>query len=120
MNKTKNTSPNFDFNFNPNFNFNFDVGLKSTEDEDDLPPPTPKELTDEIKGFRQKNREFAATNDHETYLTVVFSCKQDKKEFLKNVGILDCHTLVDGYELARNLKISPTAPSVKLAIPLSK
>lgn len=87
--------------------------------EEKLPPPSPKELTDEIKSFRQKAKEFQATNDHETYLIIVFSCKADKNEFLKSAKIEKAHTLVDGYELARNMKINPIRPSLKLKEPLS-
>lgn len=92
-----------------NFNFN----LNSKEDSVE-----PKELTEEIKSFRQKNKEFAATNEHETYLIVTFSCKKDKETFCDNIGITE-HTLVDGYELARALKVEPKKPSFKLAKPLS-
>lgn len=77
----------------------------------------PKELTDEIKSFRQKNKEFAATNEHETYLIISFSSKQDKETFCDEIGITE-HTLVDGYELARALKVEPQKPSFKLAKPI--
>lgn len=83
----------------------------------DASAPSAVELTDEIRSFRQKNKEFEATNDHETYLVVVFSCKEDRKEFLKCVK-MDGHTLIDGYELAGNLNLNPSRPSVKLADPL--
>ncbi len=86
------------------------------ETSEDGPAPTAKELTDEIKAFREKNKEFQATNDHEHYLIVSFSCKQDKEAFLKSTGI-KTHTLVDGYELARNVKAMPTRPSFKLREP---
>ena len=94
------------------FEFNFNL----TEKE---PTVQPKELTEEIKSFRQKNKEFAATNEHETYLIICFSCKDDKDIFCDEVGIAE-HTLVDGYELARALKVKPKKPSFKLHAPLSK
>ena len=84
------------------------------------PAPTPKELTDEIKSFRQKNKEFQATNDHEFYLVVAFSCKEDKRVFLKNVGLEKEHTFIDGYELSRNINCEPAKPSFKLRGPLDK
>ncbi len=76
------------------------------------------ELTDEIKSFRQKNKEFQATNEHETYLIVTFSCKADKELFCDNAGITE-HTIVDGYELARAMKIEPAKPSFKLHKPIN-
>lgn len=78
----------------------------------------PKELTEEIKSFRQKNKEFAATNEHETYLIISFSCKDDKETFCDELGIAE-HILVDGYELARALKVEPKKPSFKLAKPIN-
>ena len=93
------------------FDFNFDTGDKQVLKD------AQKELTDEIKTFRQKNKEFAATNEHETYLIVTFSCKKDKETFCEEVGITE-HTLVDGYELARSLKINPKKPLFKLPRPL--
>lgn len=94
--------------------FEFNFNLESKE-----PAIEPKELTEEIKSFRQKNKEFAATNEHETYLIITFSCKDDKEKFCDEVGITE-HTLVDGYELARALKVEPKKPSFKLHDPLSK
>jgi hypothetical protein len=94
------------------FDFNFDTEKAETLKD------APKELTDEIKSFRQKNKEFAATNEHETYLIVSFSCKDDKEKFCEELGITE-HTIVDGYELARSLKIEPKKPSFKLAKPIS-
>lgn len=93
------------------FNFNLGNGHEPLKN-------APKELTDEIKSFRQKNKEFAATNEHETYLIVVFSTKDDKEEFCDNAGITE-HTMVDGYELAKHFKISPTKPKFKLAKPIA-
>lgn len=91
------------------FNFNLTSKVKTVE---------PKELTEEIKSFRKKNKEFQATNEHETYLIVCFSCKQDKEVFCENAGITE-HTLIDGYELARSMKIEPAKPSFELHKPIT-
>lgn len=80
--------------------------------------PSAVELTDEIKSFRQKNKEFQSTNDHETYLIVCFSTKEDKKTFLKNSMLEGKHTLIDGYELARNLDCEPRKPGFELREPI--
>jgi hypothetical protein len=93
------------------FNLDFSGEAKTLKD-------APTELTDEIKSFRQKNKEFAATNEHETYLIISFSCKKDKEIFCDEVGITE-HTLVDGYELARALKVEPKKPSFKLPKPIT-
>ena len=125
MNKIENT-----FNFDSDLNFDADLDLspidfsmdesaQNAESKNDSAPST-VELTDEIKSFRQKNHEFQATNDHETYLIVCFSCKEDKVNFLKTVNLSNNHTLVDGYELARNINIEPARPAFKLRDPLSK
>lgn len=77
-----------------------------------------KELTDEIKQFRAKKKEFDATNDHQTYLVVVFSTKEDKELFKNSVGIAD-HTFVDGYQLAELIGHQPQKPKFKLAKTIS-
>lgn len=77
-----------------------------------------KELTDEIREFRESAKILKAMNDHETYLVVVFSRKEDKLTFCDEVGIVE-HTFVDGYELAKALKVEPKKPSIKLPKPLS-
>ena len=82
MNKIENT-----FNFDSYLNFDADLDLspidfsmdesaQNAESKNDSAPST-VELTDEIKSFRQKNHEFQATNDHETYLIVCFSLQRD-------------------------------------------
>ena len=73
-------------------------------------------LSDEIKAVREQNKRFAATNDHETYLIVAFSCKEDKERFSDEVGITE-HTLVDGYALARALNVEPRKPKFRLHDP---
>jgi hypothetical protein len=85
----------------------------------EAPAPSAKELTDEIKAFRQKNKEFSATNDHEFYWIVSFSCKQDKEAAGKALGISD-HTLVDGYELMKRAGLKPDRPSFELREPFKK
>lgn len=76
-----------------------------------------KELTDEIKSFRQRNKEFAATNEHQTYAILCFSCKADLYAFLDNVG-LPRETLLDGYLMAKLMNVQPQKPSLKLAEPI--
>jgi len=107
--------PGIDFS---DINFNLE-GNETQKSEDCLKNPE-VELSEEIKSFRKKNKEFQATNDHETYLIVCFSCKDDKKEFLKNVGLEKSHTLIDGYEMAKNINLKPDRPSFKLSEPLDK
>jgi hypothetical protein len=77
-----------------------------------------KELTDEIRDLRRKNKEFAATNEHDTYLVVSFSTKADRLAFLESVGLSHEHTMIDGYELARNVGHTPTKPSFELKKPI--
>lgn len=77
-----------------------------------------QQLSDEIRAFRLQKEKLDAMNDHQTYLVIVFSCKNDKQEFADNLGICE-NTFVDGYELAKELKITPQKPSVKLPKPLS-
>jgi len=91
--------------------FNFNLGGTTNKN-------APKELTEEIKSFRQKNKEFAATNEHETYLILVFSCKDDKQIFCDETGITE-HTIVDGYEFAQSIGKKPVKPSFKLVKPIS-
>lgn len=76
------------------------------------------ELTDEIRELRRKNKEFAATNEHDTYLIVSFSTRADRLAFLESTGLSHEHTLIDGYELARNVGHQPTAPSFELKKPI--
>lgn len=77
----------------------------------------PKELTDEIRAFREKQKEFDATNDHQTYAIVVFSTKEDKELFLKECQMPFTDTIVDGYKLAKKLGKSPQVPKFKLKPP---
>lgn len=79
------------------------------------------ELTSEIREFRDKAKAFAATNDHETYVVAVFSCKADRDKFLSNIDVdVVGNTIIDGYELAEFIGVSPTVPSVKLAAPFKE
>ena len=122
MSKTKNTSNEefeaVEFEKIGDDSLEFEK-LEGVEYEDDKAPVTPKELTDEIREFRQKNKEFQATNDHETYLVVVFSTKEDKEEFLKGCDI-DEHTLIDGYALAKSVGKQPVKPKYLLKKPLNQ
>ena len=122
MSKTKNTSNEefeaVEFEKIGDDSLEFEK-LEGVEYEDDKAPVTPKELTDEIREFRQKNKEFQATNDHETYLVVVFSTKEDKEEFLKGCDI-DEHTLIDGYTLAKAVGKQPVKPKYLLKKPLNQ
>ena len=74
------------------------------------------ELTEDIRQVRETNKRFEATNDHETYLVVCFSCKEDKVVFCEELGITE-HTYVDGYELARRVDVEPKKPRFKLHDP---
>jgi len=76
-----------------------------------------KELTDEIRSFREKQKEFQATNDHQTYLVVVFSTEEDKNKFLTECNLVPGETLVDGYDLAKKLGKQPQKPKFKLKPP---
>lgn len=79
-----------------------------------------KELPENIKLIREKNKEFQATNDHEFYLIVAFSSKEDKKLFLSNLDLEEnIHTFVDGYELASKVNLKPNKPSYKLKKPIN-
>lgn len=79
-----------------------------------------RELPDNIKLIREKNKEFQATNDHEFYLIVAFSNKQDKDLFISNLDLDEnIHTFVDGYELASKLNLKPNKPSYKLKPPIN-
>jgi hypothetical protein len=93
-----------------------DLGLSKTTNND-IDAPSPAELTDEIKEFRRKNKEFSATSDHETYIVLCFSCKEDKETFCEETGIVE-HTLVDGYEFAKSIGKKPQKPGFKLHKPL--
>lgn len=80
-----------------------------------------KELSEEIKGIREKQKIFQATNESDTYLVLVFSCKADKDTFLQNLHLKrQEHTYLDGYEVARNFEIEPKLPTLKLPKPLNK
>lgn len=76
-----------------------------------------KELTEEIKQFREKQKEFQATNDHQFYFTVVFSTKEDKDKFMTQCGLMSAETIVDGYQLAKKLGKEPQKPKFKLKPP---
>lgn len=92
------------------------------DETDDEPLENPeKELTEEIKSFRDKQKEFAATNDHQTYLIVVFSTKDDRNDFLKNSNLQSSNdTFINGYELAALTNIEPKKPAIKLPAPIHK
>lgn len=79
-----------------------------------------KELTAEIIDIRRKNKEFAATNEHQTYLVLCFSTSEDVKEFLRNINMKPVPglTLVDGYYVADLFGIEPKSPKFKLKEPL--
>jgi hypothetical protein len=47
----------------------------------------------------------------------VFSTKEDKDEFSKNVGITE-HTMVDGYQFAKSLQVEPQKPKFKMRAPM--
>lgn len=113
MSKTKSTFGNSSFSaggFSKNSFTPVDSG------GDPLANPE-RELSDEIKSFREKKRAFDATNDHQSYLIVMFSTKDDKNAFLTNTGLLIDSTMVDGYELARHVNLKPDKPSLKLPKP---
>ena len=76
-----------------------------------------KELTDEIRSFREKQKEFEATNDHQTYVLVVFSTKEDKNIFLQQCGLRNDETMIDGYTMAKKLGKEPQKPKFKLKPP---
>ena len=110
-----NELPSFSLGQNNQLNsFSIDDDIEETEIDK---TKIVKELTDEIKSLRQSKHEFEATNDHQTYLVVCFSTKEDKEEFCKNVNIQE-HTYVDGYKLANDLGVSPNKPKFKLKKPL--
>jgi hypothetical protein len=123
MKKTLNTLQNDEFELNDfeltEIEFN---DIDDIEEEEEIPKEKIiKVLSDDIKTLREKNKQFQATNDKQTYLIVVFSTNEDKSEFLNNVGIEDFKThttMVDGYELARKIKIEPSKPKFKLARPI--
>ena len=76
-----------------------------------------KELTEEIKQFREKQKEFQATNDHQFYFTVVFSTKEDKDKFMQECQLMSSETIIDGYQLARKLGKEPQKPKFRLKPP---
>jgi len=78
-----------------------------------------KELTDEIKEIRLKNKEFQNTNNSDYYVTLVFSCKDDRDLFLKN-NKTKPSAFVDGYKFAESIGSDPVKSSMKLPKPLNK
>jgi hypothetical protein len=76
-----------------------------------------KELTDEIRHFREKQKEFQATNEKEFFFSVVFSTVEDRKTFMREVGLMDRDFMVDGYLLAKKLGLQPQKPKFKLKPP---
>lgn len=78
-----------------------------------------KELNDEIKAFREKNKAFQASNESDTYCVLVFSCADDRNMFMQNVhnkkGIF-----IDGYKIAELMGVAPAKPKYKLPKPLNK
>lgn len=76
-----------------------------------------KELTEEIRQFREKQKEFEATNDHQFYFVVAFSTKEDKDKFMQQCGLMSAQTVIDGYEMARKLGKEPQKPKFKLKPP---
>lgn len=124
MKKTSNTLKNNDeFELNDfeltEIEFN---DIQDIEEDEEIPKEKIiKVLSDDIKSLREKNKQFQATNDKQTYLIVVFSTNEDKSEFLRNVNIEDYKnhtTMVDGYKLAKNIGIEPKKPKFKLARPI--
>lgn len=76
MSKTKSTL-NLSFGLAPSFKKKKVDLSKKKESETLQKGKMAIELTDEIRSFRQKKKEFEATNDHETYVIVTFSTKED-------------------------------------------
>lgn len=97
------------------FDFDFDFDFDNT---DKVSPNAPAELTDEIRALRQRNKEFAATNEHETYIILSFSCKDDKIKFTESIGI-DEHTIIDGYAFAKKFNVEPQKPTFALHPPMT-
>lgn len=120
MKQTKNILPNpSDL---PSFSLDsFELGnLELDEPEDDLEAGELVEgLTEEIKSVRDKNETFKQEINCENYLILVFSTKEDKEEFSKNVSITD-HTVVDGYSFAKTLNVEPQKPKFKMRGPMKK
>jgi hypothetical protein len=106
MNKIKNT-------------FKFKLDMSDGEADEEFEPVSPKELTDEIMDIKRQQHAFNATNDHQNYLVVVFSCKEDLQEFQAN-SKLEGNTFIDGYELARKMNVAPKKPSLKLPVSLDE
>lgn len=121
MRKRKDTSDDNGFQGEGFGTTGFQVeGFNASPEVDEEPIDEPaRELTDEIRSLRAKNKEFAATNEHDTYLVVSFSTRADRIAFLEAVGLQDEHTLIDGYALAKATGKGPTRPSFKLKAPIS-
>jgi len=93
---------------------------RSAAMSDDEPLVNPSiDLTDEIRELRQRQKEFNATNEHDTYLIVVFSTSADRQEFLEQVNMREEHTFIDGYRLSRSIGRGPKKPAFKLQAPLN-
>lgn len=122
MSKIKPTSKKSDDFDEDELDISFDQDEQFDEDEQLLVPmkAPQKELTAEIISFREKNKQFQATNEHDTYLILSFSTKDDKEEFLENINMESKHTIINGYKLAARFGIAPSKPKFKLAKPLSK
>lgn len=82
--------------------------------------PIEKELTEEVKELLDSKKRFKALSDTEYYVTVIFSTKEDKELFIRNVHIEKGTTFVDGYELANKLNVEPKTPTIKLGKPFDK
>jgi hypothetical protein len=102
--------------------FNIDIPkfkIDLSKEAETYIPVSPKEYTDEILAIKKQQHVFDATNDHENYLVVVFSCKEDLKLFQKNAKIEE-NTFIDGYELAKKMNVEPKKPAIKLPISLDE
>lgn len=120
MKPTKNTLPKN--NQLPSFSLDeFELGsLELNDPEEDLKAgEIVTALNDEIKSVRDKNETFKQETNCENYLILVFSTKEDKEEFSKNVGITE-HTMVDGYSFAKSLNVEPQKPKFKMRAPMKK
>lgn len=119
MNKTKNILLNNEL---PSLKLDaFELNsLELEEEEEELEPGEIIEaLSDEIRSVKTKNDTFKQEINCENYLILVFSTKEDKEEFSKNVGITE-HTLVDGYNFASTLNVEPKRPKFKMRDPMKK
>ena len=72
------------------------------------------DTNESIRKMRDKFKDFATTNDKDTYVILQFSCKDDKYMFCNSVGQYDKATFIDGYEVAERFKIAPSRPKKKL------